>query len=119
MAAKPTPQAAPQKAPTSVAPKLPPPASAPSLAAQQKAAQASQVAAAVAPAPIVAPPPTKIPLEETVRKAVEARKGSLVNLLETEHKAQVIREDEVRKGRTQIDLLTAEIADIDAFLARS
>ncbi len=84
-----------------------------SLAAQQRAAQSAQIAAATAPAPI------KIPLEETVRKAVETRRGVLVNGLDTEGKLQVSREEEVRKGREKIDAFAAEIADMDAFLARS
>lgn len=94
-------------------------ASAPKATSPSPAAPPSptQSAKSVALAQNVVPP--KIALEETVRKAVEARKGTLVNALDTEHKAQVIREEEVRKGREKIDVLTAEIADMDAFLARS
>lgn len=112
MAVKPT-TPAPSKSASPAPHKVVPPPPPPTQSARP------QIVAAVASAPIIVPPPAKIPLEETVRKAVEARKGTLVNALDTEHKAQVIREEEVRKGREKIDALTAEIADMDAFLARN
>lgn len=87
--------------------KTPPPPSKPTPVSQQKAAAA------------IAPATTKVPLESSIKKTVEDRKNVLVADLRKESELEVQREDEVRKGKERIETLTTEIAEIDAFLARS
>lgn len=95
---------------------MPPKTSTPSPA-QQKAAQSPPVADAKALAPL--PEPVKIPLEPSIKKTVEDRRNTLVINLRSETELEVAREEEVRKGKERIEVLNAEIAEIDAFLARS
>lgn len=110
MAVKPTPHASPKPQPV-VQKALPPPTPAPVK---------PHVAAATAPAPIVAPPPpVKVPLEASIKKTVSDRRNVLVINLRKENEDEVKREEEVRLGKERIALLEAEMAEIDAFLARS
>lgn len=65
------------------------------------------------------PPVTPVALEPAVRKIVEARKITLVSSLEAEETSQLEREKVAKEGREKIVTMRAELAEIDAFLARN